>query len=131
MKQKRKTIKYLPFIFLVILVILIYRHLILENRLKNNYKVSFGTVYKNLREGKGDGVIVHYQFRVFSKVYKGARTFQALHNDASILLERTFPVIYDTNNIENCDILIQKRDFDKYEIPYPDSLNWVQPYFEK
>jgi hypothetical protein len=38
---------------------------------------------------------------------------------------KIFPVIYDSTNPKNYEMLIFPRDFQEFGLPYPDSLNWV------
>ncbi|MBN8832917.1 MAG: hypothetical protein J0H76_00930 [Sphingobacteriales bacterium] len=40
-----------------------------------------------------------------------------------------FPVIYDPK-YGISQILIDPAEFKKYNVPFPDSLNWVLPYFK-
>ena len=41
------------------------------------------------------------------------------------LVGKQFPIIYLKENEKRNDILIFKSDFDKFNLPYPDSLKWV------
>jgi len=49
---------------------------------------------------------------VSSKIYFIGKTFPAMYLPGKDILE----------------ILITPRDFEKFNIPFPDSLNWVMPY---
>ena len=40
---------------------------------------------------------------------------------------KTFPAMYSPNT-NTCEILITPIDFEKFNIPFPDSLNWVMEY---
>lgn len=43
---------------------------------------------------------------------------------------KTFPAMYLPGK-DILEILITPRDFEKFNIPFPDSLNWVMPYVLK
>jgi hypothetical protein len=43
---------------------------------------------------------------------------------------KTFPAMYLPGK-DMLEILITPRDFEKFNIPFPDSLNWVMPYVLK
>jgi hypothetical protein len=57
------------------------------------------------------------------KIYN--RTCPFTDIEIKLLLNRTLPVLYikDDENINS--LFIRKGDFEKYEIPYPDSLKWM------
>lgn len=52
------------------------------------------------------------------------------HYLGNTCLHRSFPVVYDSLHPEISKILITPTDFKKYNIPFPDSLNWVKQYVE-
>lgn len=41
-------------------------------------------------------------------------------------IDRAFPVAFQGSDISNAFILIKPEDFEYFEIPYPDSLDWVK-----
>jgi len=43
--------------------------------------------------------------------------------------DRNFPVMYDTL-LGTSQLLIEPADFQEFNIPYPDSLNWVLQYLK-
>ncbi len=49
--------------------------------------------------------------------------------DTSIV-NKYFLVVYNCNNSYEYELLITKKDYDGYGLPYPDSLKWVNQYFE-
>src|SRR6185312_12407547 len=98
---------------------------------------------KDHDELKKNGVIVEAQI---IRVNHGGRTsggFECLikynHEEKKLsspsslvggkfhFIGKTFPSMYlpDKNILE---ILITPRDFEEFNIPFPDSLNWVMPY---
>ncbi|HEU5053030.1 MAG TPA: hypothetical protein VFT78_07945 [Hanamia sp.] len=42
-------------------------------------------------------------------------------------VNKTFPAMYSPNT-DVLEILITPTDFEKFNIPFPDSLNWLLPY---
>ena len=49
---------------------------------------------------------------------------------SSYFVGKTFPAMYLPGK-DILEILITPRDFEKFNIPFPDSLNWVMPYVLK
>ncbi|MFO0322978.1 MAG: hypothetical protein ACK504_11200 [Bacteroidota bacterium] len=48
----------------------------------------------------------------------------------SSIVKKKFPVVYNCDNPKEYCILITKDNFEKYNIPFPDSLKWVNKYLE-
>jgi hypothetical protein len=105
-------------------------------------------IWRNMNQNdlKNDGVIVEAQI---IRVNLGGRTsggFQCLItykgeekelSSPSTLVKgsfdfigKTFPAMYLPDK-DILEILITPRDFEKFNIPFPDSLNWVMPYVLK
>ena len=48
----------------------------------------------------------------------------------NFIINKQFPVIYSTVNPNYNMILILPEDFKDYNVPFPDSLNWVLQYIK-
>ena len=47
-------------------------------------------------------------------------------NASYYLMERSLPIACEKGNPENSRILIIPKDFEYFEIPFPDSLKWIK-----
>lgn len=63
--------------------------------------------------------------------YKGKQTelpsSSSLKRNKFNFVGKTFPAMYLPSN-ETLEVLIAPVDFEKFNIPFPDSLNWVMQY---
>jgi hypothetical protein len=97
-----------------------YQQKTLESRKKITTGIITGT--KIIK-----GVYITYDFSVGINSY----SFTTVSNKIStedirkFLQCKTFPVIYDSLNISQSELLIFKEDFKNYGFTYPDSLKWV------
>lgn len=130
-KQKGYRNTYILIISFILLVIFIcVFKKIDETHLLENTSLTTGTVY-GFPSGR-QGVDVDYTYTVKGENFvnmEGAPNFVRINS--APFVSRSFPVIYDNTNPKNSHILIHPKDFVKYNIPFPDSLNWILPYFEK
>jgi hypothetical protein len=68
----------------------------------------------------------HFSFEVNGEVISTySRNGLPENITATELYGRKFPVIYQKSNPSNANILITKRDFERFDIPFPDSLQWL------
>ncbi|MNE93942.1 hypothetical protein D3C80_1918520 [compost metagenome] len=73
-----------------------------------------------------------YEFKVNNIEYKNSTVKLAFSlGEGYDLLNFNFPVIYQKSNPDNCQLLITPYEFKEYNIPYPDSLNWVREKYFK
>ncbi|AFD06732.1 hypothetical protein [Solitalea canadensis] len=80
-------------------------------------------------EYKG-GMNVRYQFTVNNTVYSNVDAISTIgFASKSSFLHRYFPVIYEPENPKNCNLMLAQLDFEEHDIPYPDSLRWIQERF--
>jgi hypothetical protein len=49
----------------------------------------------------------------------------------NLFVNKNFPVIFSKNKTNVNEILIFPKDFEKYKLPYPDSLIWVKKLLDK
>jgi hypothetical protein len=43
----------------------------------------------------------------------------------SALMHKKFPLVYAVDDPAYCYILLTKEDFERFDLPFPDSLKWV------
>lgn len=93
----------------------------------------------NGNESKGDRVLVEAKIlgvaggRTSGKFdclfkYKNKkidmRGFSTISQSSNDFLGKTFPAMYSPNK-DILNILLTPKDFEKFKMPFPDSLNWV------
>jgi hypothetical protein len=124
MEKYKKTIGIIGLIISIIFIFLVIkRGEKREKELKSDFILTNANIYAS--HITKIGFIVDYKFEVYSLFVEGSNTYEINSSDKYKLVNRYFPVVYSKNNPENCDILIFPDDFKKYNIPFPDSLNWV------
>ena len=98
-------------------------------RLKQFKKVAIADVTGVDIVLKGDGLFVSYEFIVNNKVVKNKkRVFvesKYLKKVSNILLHKHMPVIYDTIDINNNQLLINKDDYSMFGQIMPDSIKRI------
>lgn len=50
----------------------------------------------------------------------------SVYNVTNYLMEKRLPVIYENGNPKNSRLLIAPKDFEYFEIQFPDSLKWIK-----
>lgn len=116
------------FIGIAVFIVLIIWRNTNQNELKKNgilveakvLRVNFGG-----KTGGGFQCFIKYkneekEIPSPSSLYKGKIAF----------IGKIFPAMYLPDK-EILEILITPQDFEKFNIPFPDSLNWVMPYVGK
>lgn len=89
-------------------------------------KFTIGTItsYK-MRGYKAASAYYTYKFDVKNESYYGE--FQLLAG-SDAFLKRKFLVAYDSTNPQNNYMLVLPKDFQSFNLPFPDSLRWVIQY---
>jgi hypothetical protein len=85
---------------------------------------DIATYYQN-----GGQVFIKYEFKVVERIYDGQTSIVSKnkYNDRNflktVLIKRTFPVVFDSSDPDNSKILLAKDDYRKFNIKRPDSLS--------
>jgi len=74
---------------------------------------------------KGKTTLADYQFEVNGISFTSSKGDGRLQHLGKLIIDRPFPIIYNSEDPNKNDILIFKSDFLKYNIKFSDSLNWV------
>lgn len=78
----------------------------------------------------GGGGNFSYEFCVEGKMYKGENAFpRIVIKKGYSLVSKTFPVAYERGNADNCELLMSPQDFEVFNLPFPDSLEWIRDCF--
>ena len=117
------------FIFCVIatclfIILIIWRNANQDDLKKNGVVVEAKILRVNLggKVGGGFECLINYngldkQMSSPSSIVKGSFDF----------VGKSFPAMYLPKK-DILEVLITPKDFEKFKIPFPDSLNWVMPY---
>jgi hypothetical protein len=59
----------------------------------------------------------------------GSASYTLSHPQRSTLIGAQLPVIYEKDNPANGELLVSERQFDRFNLSFPDSLAWTKAYF--
>lgn len=94
------------------------------------------------KELKKNGIILNAQIIDIVHIYRGSPNFKYnfFYNNKiyiqeggsgirkkNLFIGKYFPVIFSPKS-KNSELLISPEDFEKFDIPFPDSLKWVLKY---
>ncbi len=130
--KKHEIILFLLILFGVLVVISIIGNRHAQERRAEilrspGYTIGF---IEELRSEKGKTIMGVYRYEVDWIPLKGTKGDGRLRKIGRDLYESSFPVIYNVKNPEQSAILIFPSDFEKFNLSYPDSLNWVKKIIE-
>lgn len=120
-------------VFVLFCISTAIRFYLLKSNLENNRKLTTGQVYKFRPVGsKYPGGTANFRYLVDDSIYDGSTSFKSINKKLGYkLVDSLFYVLYDSNRPTNAVILIDKGDFEYYDISYPDSLKWLDEIFNK
>lgn len=110
-------------IFFIYIGVRIYK----RHNLHSSYIEATGEVYEVTGTWKGVS-IVKYKIKYNSKLFYSSDEFLLNNEGATKVLNKEFLVVFSPNDSTLTDILMCPCDFEKYNIPFPDSLSWVKEY---
>jgi hypothetical protein len=130
--MNRNTFKYwyVGFIFLVTTVCLAY-YFFSKKTLYENGQITNAHVYA-INQGSvksGKVVIKYYFYNTRREKYYGGEDAGLSYNVKNELLNLNFPVVYDTLNPNNSELLIDIKSWRKLNLTFPDSLDWLRKYY--
>jgi hypothetical protein len=117
-------------IILIIITIIILSYWLSGKKDLRRYGVmTTAKVTKWTSENNTDRVF-EYVFTLDNKQQVSVKKYVDLSDvEADSLVNKTFPLIVISNNADNNDILINKKDFEKYKITQPDTLKMYDRLF--
>jgi len=132
--MKHKSNKYSYFVisfFLAYLVFIWFYSTKKEETLLKYTKVTTALITK-IGSQKGRYVI-NYKFEINKRINSRSPHSWVNKNSKNqklmdAIVGRQLPVVYDSTNIDNCFLLLFEDDYLKYNIQFPDSLNWLRKY---
>ena len=94
-----------------------------ENKLHKHASATTGKVYDVVGYSKSTNVFVKYEYTVSGKTFKHQRSIIGIGDNSDnlnllskLLNGKEFPVVYDSTDFENSEILFTKRQYKKYRL---------------
>ncbi len=119
-------------VFCIVLVILylgkIYKSRIFENKEFTTGKISF-VDYKASYKGTN---FIYFDCTINGVIYKERFSFpNKMSKKSDTLIGIIFPVLYDKTNFKHIEPLLYQNQYRDFNLVQPDSLKWVNKYFDK
>lgn len=111
----------------VILLVLIYL-LVSESQLEKN-GILLNAKTTRWISGAKMNVTIEYEFYYEGKKYTANNAFNKFRGNQNFE-NRFFPVMYYPKLGGHSQLLIEPSDFERFDLPFPDSLKWVLPYLK-
>lgn len=134
-KVKNKTIiKRFPeaasfILFLVIITLIFINGSNRSNKaveiIKSNSKIVSGRVL-GISYSVKHGYEVKYEFYFEGQFYFGAYSSSNIATLKNNINDKWFPVIFKVDDPVKNQIMIMPEDFDKFGVPFPDTLYWIK-----
>jgi hypothetical protein len=126
--KKVRIISYASVILTVILYL--YFHYRKINRIYFNGKVTSAYVYEiNYGSLKGSKIVIKYYYYVNGKKYYDGVDAGLNYYVRDSMLHSYFPLVYDSTKPKNNELMISEKPWQKLNLNFPDSLNWLKKYY--
>lgn len=126
MDKKRKQF-ITVYSILIILTVFFIIYLIGQNctrQIKEDMIIGNGFVFNSKMAHKG-GVNIFYSFS-FNNTIVGGTKYLAIPSDLrAIFVNKSFPVVFSSSKTDLNQMLILPKDFERFDLPFPDSLEWI------
>jgi hypothetical protein len=94
--------------------------------LHQKHDTTTAIIYEAGHDSDGN-LTFSYEFEFNKKKYNGSDVkFNLYGSDAPEFLNKKIVVLFSIEKPDVNTALLFKKDFDKYNIPYPDSLDWIE-----
>jgi hypothetical protein len=96
--------------------------------LKEKGVLTTGKITDELHSSSS-GVFLRYEYSVEGEKYIGSS--ETIYFCYGLFVGKVFPVIYHKEHPNISAILVDPRDFENFNVEFPDSLVWVYDCFKK
>jgi hypothetical protein len=127
MKLNKKQNLALLIVIVIVVFFLFKKDVMLKKKLAIN-GIMTNAIVDSTNEGYKTGTYVIYHFFLKEKMYTNETKIFLNYKYHTLLLNRSFPLIYLPENPDKNSILILPEDFKYYRLAFPDSLNWILEY---
>ena len=107
-----------------------YKQKSLQLNIKSNLEYSYATIIECNVTHRGS-VWIKYNYFYQNNILQNKQNISISLWKANKLINKKFPIVLSNKNPKDCTILIFPKDFEEYNIPFPDSLNWVKELLDK
>jgi hypothetical protein len=99
------------------------------NELLLHHSNSTGTIVECYSQRRG-GIGMKYTFYANGEILDGHSGLIDITRKRcnEKFVGKTFTVLYEIGDPENNEILISPNDFKRFQLPFPDTLEWVTPF---
>ena len=117
-------------ILIAILVIGYFRGKDYTGKIKADMQMANAQVIKSSMARRG-GVVIDYIFYYDNKEYQNQETLAIYSGLRTVFENKSFPVVFSGSQPTYSQLLLLPADFEKYNLTYPDSLNWLNDRVQK
>ena len=130
--NSNKKYAILFFLIIIIIITLMNYHNAPKKRLliKEDMQMVIGKIEVVSMSYRG-GVLIYYSFIDKNHIYKNQKTLSLYSGTRGFFLNKSFPVVFSSKSPEINQMLILPKDFERYNMQYPDSLLWVKKLLDK
>ena len=101
-----------------------------KKKIKENLQVANGAIITKIKSVAKVSDLHTFTYSYFVGEQKQIQScnigMNFKSNASNYLMERSLPVAYEKGNPENSRLLIVPKDFEYFEILFPDSLKWIK-----
>lgn len=112
-----------PFIYLLTILILFSCD---YKEIEKNKEITFGIINDYSKHYRSYAFSPNYSYIVNGVEYKGVSYHVFNLNYWDAYNGKSFPIVYSSINPQKSIMLITPHDFKRWEMEFPDSLNWVK-----
>jgi hypothetical protein len=124
--KKPNTSFYVTIVLIIILII----YLIVSKKELHKNGILLNAKTTNWAVGAEVSLDLKYEFYFNGEKIIGANAFEPFRGNSDFV-GRWFPVMYLPSLGGHSQLLVRPSDFKTFNLPFPDSLNWVLPYLKK
>ncbi len=130
--SRRNIIYIIIVLFIGISSYLTIRWRMKLNVIKKDHYQTVGVIDKvEVNNTKYPGVTVYFTYYSSSKEYHNKEKYiNLIKNKANNLVGHRYTILYQKSNPHNSKILLNKDDYDLFNKEFPDTLSWINAYFD-
>ena len=112
------------------LIVVFIAFLVISKRDLRRHGILLNAKTTNWASGAKLSLDLKYEFYYKGEKLVGANGFKHFRGNPDFV-NRYFPVMYNPGWGGHSQLLIVPEDFEKFNLPFPDSLEWVLPYLKQ
>jgi hypothetical protein len=117
--------KFLSVVILILILIgLEFAHRKRTQRIRGNIQWSVGVIHRTKLNYKSSPTF-YYSFSFKDTIIHASRNIAIRYYEREKFINKAFPVAFSSKNPETSYLLVFPKDFKKFDLPFPDSLQWV------